>query len=84
MPSTNVEVTATGTVPSSVLVGTGFPEVGGHHVQRCIPHGQTKTNVPDHGSDQIAVVTFPGTGVSRSIGLPVQCRGDGDHALLPR
>ena len=84
MPRTDVEVAPAGIVPTSVLIGAGLSKVGRHHIKGCIAHGKTEPNITNHGSDEVTIVAVSRAGVSGSIGLAIERRGDRHHAFLPR
>ena len=83
VPSTNVQVAPSGVFPSSVLIGFDLAEVGGHHVQGGVTHRQTKTDVTDHGGNDIAVVPRSGASVAWCIRLAAKCGCNRNDALLP-
>ena len=84
MPRTDVEVAPAGIAPTSVLIGTGLSKVGRHHIKRRIAHGKAKTHITNHGGDEVTIVALSWAGVSGSIGLAIERRGDRHHAFLPR
>ena len=83
VPRTDVQVSATGIVPTSVLVGVDLTEVRRHDIQRCIAHGQTQTDVANHRGNEVTVVTLPRSCITWCVGLALERCCDGDHAFLP-
>ena len=83
VPRTDVQISATGIVPTPVLVGVDLTKVRRHDVQRCVAHGQTQTNVANHRGNEVSVVALTRSCITRCVGLALKRCCDGDHALLP-